>query len=27
MRCDIMYESYTRQVLPSKEYRELLGTC
>lgn len=22
-----MYESYTRQVLPSKEYRELLGTC
>ncbi len=22
-----MYESYTRQVLPTKEYRELLGTC
>ncbi|MBU5243729.1 selenium binding protein [Lactococcus lactis] len=22
-----MYEDYTRQALPSKEYRELLGTC
>ena len=22
-----MYESYTRQSLPSKEYRELLGTA
>lgn len=22
-----MYENYTRQALPSKEYRELLGTC
>ena len=22
-----MYESYTRQALPSKEYRELLGSA